>query len=421
MAANWVVPGRAVWRYLDNEPAPAPNARGTTRPTTQPASGPATAPTAPPVVPLAAGVGEPPSGTEIVAIAQPTPEAEASVTAPEPTTSPATTRSSTTTASTGPASRPRVTAKEMKLWSELAGKLGFEYSILEGFWASWPDDDLKDLVTSARALNVGIFVWVDSKKLHDPEARKALYKRCVDAGIAGLKVDFFDHEHKETIDLYQAMLKEAAENKLLLDFHGANKPTGTQRTWPNELTREAVRGMEARKIESRATHETTLPFTRFVVGPAEYTGTLFTERRGDTTFAHQVAVPVVFTAPLMTYAAHPQKLIASPASDVIRQIPPVWDQTIVLPPSEIGEVAVFARRLKDQWFLGVLNGKTACELKVPLSFLNGSKYTATFVRDGTKPEEMKVEKELPMSKADTVTIDLPAGGGFVGVFTKKEE
>jgi alpha-glucosidase len=107
---------------------------------------------------------------------------------------------------------------------------------------------------------------------------------------------------------------------------------------------------------------------------------------------------------------------------VIRQIPPVWDQTIVLPPSEIGAVAVYARRLGDKWFLGVLNGTSPRELKVPLTFLGEKdKYIATFVRDGVKPEEMKIEKELPMTHAQTITIDLPAGGGFVGVFAKKDE
>jgi alpha-glucosidase len=310
----------------------------------------------------------------------------------------------------------------MRLWSELAGKLGFEYSILEGFWGRWSDEELKDLVDYSRVQRVGIFVWVNSKNLHDPAARAALYKRCVDAGVAGLKVDFFDHEHKETIDLYATLLKECAENKLMLDFHGANKPTGLNRTWPNEMVREAVKGMEARKMESRALHETTVPFTRLPVGAAEYTGTLFTERRGDTTFAHQVAIAVIYAAPLQTYAAHPVKLLSSPAVDVIRQIPPVWDQTIVLPPSEIGEVAVYARRLGDKWFLGVLNGTSPRELKIPLTFLGDKdKYIATFVRDGAKPEEMKIEKELPMNHGQTITIDLPAGGGFVGVFAKKDE
>jgi alpha-glucosidase len=356
-----------------------------------------------------------------------TPAAPAApVAAPADAPAPATTRSvATTTAattSTGPTSRPRTTAKEMKVWSELAGKLGFEYSILEGFWSRWSPAELKDLVDSSRIERVGIWVWVHSRNLRAPEQRAELFKRCADAGVVGLKVDFFDHEHKEVVDLYNALLKEAAEHQLLLNFHGANKPTGGNRTWPNELVREAVRGMESR-LKERAFHHTVLPFTRFVAGPAEYTTVMFDAlRRGDTTFAHQVATPVVFTAPLHTYAAHPQRLIASPATDVIRTIPPIWDETRVLPPSEIGEVAVFARRFQDRWFVAVLNGTTARQVKVPLSFLGPrDKYIATLVRDGTTPETLKVEKDQPLNAADTLTIDLSSGGGFVAALVKKEE
>ena len=441
----WVMPGRAVWRYLDEDAstkldpgADPPDARGgaATRPTGRPSS--AGARTELQMLPAGAVTIDAPGGggSAVVQLAQGSAAAEAveraraardvattSASRPGAATRGATTRSATTTTttSTGPASRPRVTAKELKIWSELAGKLGFEYSILEGFWSRWTPDELKDLVDSSRVQGVGIWVWVHSRNLRTAEQRAEMFKRCVDAGVVGLKLDYFDHEHKETIDLYQAILKEAARSKLLLNFHGSNKPTGSNRTWPNELVRESVRGMETRSLKERASHHTTLPFTRFIAGPAEYTTVMFSERRGDTTFAHQIATPVVFTAPLQTYAAHPQKLLTSPAADVIRQIPPVWDQTIVLPPSEIGEVAVFARRFEGKWFLAVLNGPEARQLSVPLAFLGSGKFTATLVRDDKTPETMRVEKDVPLSAKDAVTIDLPAGGGFVAVFTKKDE
>jgi hypothetical protein len=427
----WVVPGRAVWRYLDNDvptqgdpgAEPAPDARGgaATRPTGRPApegSG--------------SGLGAPSEGATAIALdgaaqvqlAQAPPAPQPATTGRSPSTtreSTTTTRATTTTTSTGPASRPRVTAKELKTWSELAGKLGFEYSILEGFWSRWTPDEMKDLTDFSRVQGVGIWVWIHSRNLRTPEQRAQTFKKCVDAGVVGLKIDFFDHEHKETIDQYQAILKEAARHKLLLNFHGANKPTGESRTWPNELVREAVRGMETRSLKERAFHHTTIPFTRFIAGHGEYTTVMFNERRGDTTFAHQIATPIVFTAPLHTYAAHPQKLLASPAADVIRQIPPVWDQTIILPPSEISEIAVFARRAEDKWFLAVLNGTQARELKVPLTFLGEGKFTATLVRDDKTSDTMRVEKDVPLGAKDSVTIDLPPGGGFVGVFTRKEE
>ncbi len=416
----WVLPGRAVWRYLDNETAAEVDAganplgaRGTTRPTTQPTTSGADRPLQPDASAEAAGV----QLAQVVAPA----EAGGPANAPrEPSPTSGTTTRGATTTSTGPASRPRITEAEMKQWSELAGKLGFEYSILEGFWSHWAPEDLTGLVESSRVQGVGIWVWVHSRDLRTPEQRAAMFKRCVDAGVVGLKIDFFDHEHKETIDQYHAVLKEAAEHQLLLNFHGANKPTGASRTWPNELVREAVSGMESR-LKERAFHHTTLPFTRFPAGHGEYTTVMFNVRRGDTTFAHQVATPVVFTAPLHTYAAHPQKLLDSPATDVIREIPPIWDETIVLPPSEISAIAVFARRYQDRWFLAVLNGTEARQLKVPLTFLRDGKFTARLVRDGETPESMKVEKDQPLSAKDTLTIDLPVGGGFVGLFTPKEQ
>ncbi|HEY4112411.1 glycoside hydrolase family 97 N-terminal domain-containing protein, partial [Puia sp.] len=151
------------------------------------------------------------------------------------------------------------TPEVMKHFTDEAARLGFEYNILEGFWRKWTDEQLKDLVDYSRERHVGIWVWMHSKDLHDSTARRALFQRCHDLGIAGLKIDFFDHEAKEVIDLYDAILRETAEQHLLVDFHGSNKPTGLSRTWPNEMTREAVRGMESSRLADRATHETTLP------------------------------------------------------------------------------------------------------------------------------------------------------------------
>src|SRR6185295_6364723 len=154
----------------------------------------------------------------------------------------------------------------------------------------------------------------------------------------------------------------------MLNFHGANKPTGEPRTWPNEMLREAVRGMESSRLQERARHDVTLPFTRFLAGHADYTPVHFGTRRADTTWAHQIASAAIFTAPLLTYGAHPTNLLKNPAIEMIKSIPSIWDETVVLPPSEIGEVAVFARRRGDAWFLAVLNGPTARNIEVPLSF-----------------------------------------------------
>jgi alpha-glucosidase len=364
--SDWVKPGRAVWRYLDNGPRQ--------------------------------------SAREDPGIAGQSSTSRPTTTASRPTSRPA----------------ERVTPDVAKTFSRLAGELGFEYNVLEGFWSRWSDDELRDVVNDAKQHGVRLFVWVHSKNLRDPAARAELFKRVSDAGVAGLKIDFFDHEHKEVIDLYNAILREAAEHHLLLNFHGANKPTGEWRTWPNELTREAVRGMEASRLADRATHDATLPFTRYLAGPADYTPMLFGERRGNTTWAHQIATAAVFTMPLLTYGAHPQNILDNPACDVIKSIPATWDETIVLPPSEIGEVAAMARRKGDDWFVAVVNGTQERSFEVPLSFLTSDgTYTASTVRDvATNAAAVDVKDGQKLRKADVLKIDCAAGGGFVARLKK---
>src|SRR5207245_4386837 len=135
---------------------------------------------------------------------------------------------------------------------------------VEGQWRRWSDEQLRQLVEYSGQRKVWIWVWIHSKDQHDPGERRRLFERLHGLGIKGIKVDFFDHEAKEVVDLYPAILKDAAENELLADFHGANKPTGGERTWPNEMTREGVRGLEYRSTPGWAVHNTTLPFTRFL-------------------------------------------------------------------------------------------------------------------------------------------------------------
>lgn len=314
----------------------------------------------------------------------------------------------------GEASTPEVLAE----YSAQAARLGFEHNILEGFWSRWTDDQIRELVRSSKEKNVGIWFWKHSKSLIDTKERQAFFKRCHDLGIAGVKLDFFDHEHKEVVDLYHTILKEAAENKLLVDFHGSNKPTGESRTWPNELTRESVRGMESRNVPDKAVHNTTIPFTRWLAGHAEYTPVHFGERKANTSIAHQIASAAILSAPLLTYAAHPQKLLSSPAVEMIKSIPSTWDETIVLPPSEIGEVAVLARRKGSTWFLAVMNGSKATVVNVPLKFLRTGNYQSLLVSD--KPGDVNsinVENNSH-SRSGSISIQVGAGSGYIARFSK---
>lgn len=301
----------------------------------------------------------------------------------------------------------------MKQFTDGAAALGFEHNILEGFWTRWSDADIRELVNYSRNKGVGIWFWKHSKSLRDPKARDSFFRRCHDLGVTGAKIDFFDHEAKEVIDLYQSILREAAQYKLLLDFHGANKPTGQLRTWPNELTLESVKGMESSRLEDRATHETTIPFTRLLAGPAEYTVLHFGERRKNTTWAHQVASTAILSSPLLTYAANPENILSNPAADIIKSIPSVWDETIVLPGSSIGELAAFARRKGNTWFVAVMNGVGERSLKIPLGFLDKGSYKALVAADDASNPAAVVVQQATYKNSDTITLTLQSGGGYV--------
>jgi len=308
----------------------------------------------------------------------------------------------------------------MQEFSRLGGQLRAKYHILEGFAYGWSDEQIKEYVEYSRQQGVRLVFWRHSRDLRTPEAREQFFSRLHRLGVAGAKIDFFDHEARENVDLYVALNRKAAEYQCVVDYHGANKPTGLLRTWPNEMLREAVRGMESRGVRQRARHETILPFTRYLAGPCDYTTMIFDspERRADSTWAHQIAALATLQSPMLTIAAHPRTVLENPAVDVIKSIRPVWDETIVLPESRIGELSIFARRSGDQWMLAVMSAKLATTLRVPLAFLGAGDYQATYVRDDkARPDAVSVDSG-PAKRDDTLTIELAAGGGFIGRFSK---
>jgi len=307
----------------------------------------------------------------------------------------------------------------LKEFSRLAGQLGFEYQVVEGVWSRWSESQIKEIVDYSRQQGVGLLFWKHSRQLRTPEARDVFFKQLRDAGVVGAKIDFFDHEARELIDLYEALLQKAAEDSILLVFHGANKPTGRERTWPNEVVREGIRGMESSRLMERARHQTILPFTRYLAGAADYTTMLFGERRRDSSCAHQIASMAVFASPLLTIAAHPQTILNHPAVDVIKSIPAVWDETNVLPASEIGELAVFARRTGGTWFLAVMCGPRPRKIGVPLTFLDDGLYHAVLVRDDGKNDAAVVLEDRMVQKSDKLAIEMIKGGGFIARFSKK--
>jgi alpha-glucosidase len=307
----------------------------------------------------------------------------------------------------------------VKAFTRLGQQLGFEYHVVEGLWQRWTDGQMRDFMADARARHVGIWLWKDSRALSTVEEQRAFFDKCQALGVVGAKIDFFDHESKAMIDRYQSILRESAARHVMVNFHGANKPAGEARTWPHELTREGVYGLEHRGAPAWAQHNATLPFTRYLVGAGDYTPVVFGERRKETSWAHQIATAVVFTSPVLVFGGHPQSLLDNPAVELIKSLPSVWDETIVLPQSDIGELAAFARRSGRNWFVGVLNGPTARTLKIDLGFLGDGRHDALVVRDQADDAAAVAVEKMSATARTPLTEDLRASGGLIARFTRQ--
>lgn len=177
--------------------------------------------------------------------------------------------------------------------------------------------------------------------------------------------------------------------------------------------------MEASKLIDRATHETTIPFTRMLAGPADYSVCHFGDRRRNTTWVHQVATAAIYSAPVITYAATPAHILENPCSEIIKSIPSVWDETIVLPPSEIGEVAIYAQRSGTTWFLSAINGLMPKSLNINLGFLKKGSYQTLALTDNEKNNADAFASNGTSSENDVVKIKLASGGGFIMRLTKQ--
>ncbi len=309
-------------------------------------------------------------------------------------------------------------------WVDWTKQLGFEYYLVDEGWRNWKDDGkdnwacLRDVCDYAKARGVKIWIWVNSNEVPNAQRRTNLLDHAVAVGAVGVKIDFEPEANVRWVNWYDDTLRDAAARHLMIDFHGANKPVGRERTWPNEITRESIRGHEYHILRYHRTlpppHDTILPFTRFVIGPGDYTPTVFNpkELRGYT-WARELAQAIVFTSPFLCYADHPTNYLNNPALDVLKAIPSTWDETIVLPGSEIGKCAVFARRKGTTWFIGVINGGDVTTLDFPLDFLKRGKYQMIQLGDAPDRDDAWQREEKTAKRGDAVHFDLRRGGGCV--------
>lgn len=314
-----------------------------------------------------------------------------------------------------------------------ATRLRAEYVLVDAGWEiGFPVegknqfDRLSELVAYARTQQryVGIWVWKDWTEMVDPAARQTFLNAVSAAGAVGVKIDnigAIDSESFANVQLYETILREAAALKLMVNFHGCNKATGLVRTYPNEVTREGFMGLETNAYAAQGnfappSHNATLPFARMVAGVGDYTPVTFTPAKlGTTTFAHQLALAGLLTSPVQHYGDDPALLLAQPlVQDLFRLLPTEWDETIVLPPSAIGEVAVMARRARNRWFVFGINGDDAAARTITnlsLSFLGSGRYDAIILKDATATSFQR-EERAGLTSLDSLNVEMLPGGGF---------
>ena len=325
---------------------------------------------------------------------------------------------------------------------DMAHTLNLPYVLIDWEWDIMGNGgNIDDACRKAKDLGIRPLVWYNSTtawiqgaggpkwKLNKAEDREREFAWLAEKGIAGVKVDFFDGDKRATMDYCIDILESAARHHLLVNFHGATLPRGWQRTYPNLVSVEAVYGAEWYNnthtfAPKAAVHNTTLPFTRNVVGPMDYTPCAFSDSQHPhfTTHAHELALTVVFESAIQHLADRPESFLAQPqeVQNFLSTLPTVWDETKLLS-GYPGEWVAMARRNGNTWYVGVLNGKDEKQsISIDWNFLSDGNYSVqTF---GDVAEEARAWNNgnlTDVTPSDMAkTINLEPRGGYVAVIKK---
>jgi alpha-glucosidase len=293
-----------------------------------------------------------------------------------------------------------------------------------------PQLNMPELLEYAKSKHVRCWLWLysaDVNRNNNFGKAFALYHQW---GIAGVKIDFMDRDDQEMVNWYRQIIKAAAANYLMVDFHGAFKPDGISRTYPNMMTREGVMGEEYYKFSNRVTpeHNTTLPFTRMLAGPMDYTpGGFLNVTKNDfkqqtptlvsNTRCAELAKFVVYESPFMVNSENPSNVYGQPGEDFLRLVPTTWDDIHVLG-GYPGEYIAVARRSGENWFLGALNNSQGRLITIATDFLPPGSYAMQIWADAKDANEHPrlVSQTKVIIKAGTpVPIRMANAGGFVAI------
>ncbi|HKF26413.1 MAG TPA: glycoside hydrolase family 97 protein, partial [Candidatus Acidoferrum sp.] len=327
-----------------------------------------------------------------------------------------------------------INTETYRYYVDFAAKNHLDYIILDEGWYKLgnvlevvPEIDMEALSAYAREKGVGVILWVVWKSLDDRLI--AALDQYAKWGVKGIKVDFMQRNDQLLMDYYVKVSRECAKRKMLVDFHGAQRPASLTRTWPNLISTEGVRGMEWSKWSAEADppHNVTLPFTRMFLGPMDYTPGAMLNAQKEMfapimkrpmalgTRCQQLAMYVVYESPLQMLSDSPSNYQREPESlEFLRAVPTTWDETVPLD-GKIGEYVVVARRNGQEWYLGAMTNWSERDFEIDLSFLPAGNFTIDAFEDGLNADRMASDYKRTasrVSRSSRLKVHLAPGGGF---------
>lgn len=334
-----------------------------------------------------------------------------------------------------------INTETYKYYIDFASTYGLDYIILDEGWSrtstnileSNPEIDVHELIRYGKTKNIGIILWMLWKPLDENLAE--VLKTYNSWGVAGIKVDFMQRADQYMVNYYERVAAEAAKYKLLADFHGAFKPTGLGRTYPNVISYEGVKGNENNKWSADVTpeHNVTIPFTRMASGPMDFTPGAMSNAQANNyhisfnrpmslgTRCHQAAMYIVFESPLQMLCDAPSAYYREKETvEFISRIPTVWDETIVLQ-AQLSDYVAIARRNGNNWYIGAMTDWTARDLEIDLSFLPEGIFKMESMKDGVNADRYAEDYKkdtTSVSRQSKVKITMAHGGGWAAIISK---
>lgn len=347
--------------------------------------------------------------------------------------------------------KPGMNTETLKHYIDFSAEAGLEYCLIDAGWSAGPVGqggggrditrwnervNLPELLEYARARKVGLWLWAHWTAVDEQmDTAFPLYEKW---GVVGVKVDFMDRDDQQMVDFYHRVARKAAEHRLMVDFHGAFKPCGMMRYYPNVLTHEGVLGLEYLKWSNRATadHNVMVSFTRLLAGPLDYTPggfenvppAEFTPRNVNptvpTTRAHQMALYVIFESGFQMLADHPGAYRGTKELEFLKHVPAAWDETRGLGGRPGAWVSV-ARRKGEAWYIGTITGAEAREVEIPLArvLAAGRRYTAEIwadAPDASVNPKNTVRTTQTVTPATSLRARLAPAGGHVVVLRPRQ-